>query len=219
MTATNFSPGLQATKQVVGSATVAIAAILYFVVILVALHFLRSDRNPLSQTTSEYAVGPYGFLMTSAFFSMSVATLALVIGLYHGLSQPARSRIGLALLGAWAVGVLIAMLFPIDLQGAPQTVSGMIHRINGPLAFLSLTAGTIFVSRRFKQDERWRPFRRSALVLSMVMLAAFIGTFLSLVTQSGFAGLAQRIDLAAVVTWMLLTATRLRSVALGSVAA
>jgi hypothetical protein len=150
---------------------------------------------------------------------MSVASWALVIGLYQGVSQPARSRIGLGLLGLWAVGVLIAMLFPIDLEGAPQTISGTVHRMNGPLTFLSLTAGVILVSRRFKHDETWRPFHRTALILSLVMLAAFIGTFLSIATESGFAGLTQRIYLATFVTWFLLTAARLRSMALGSVSA
>ena len=196
---------------------VALVGIAYFALIIVALHFLRPDLNPLSTPTSEYAVGPYGFLMTSAFFSMSLASFALVIGLYQGVSQGARSRFGLALLGIWAVGVLIAMIFPIDPEGAPPTTSGTIHGINGPLAFLSLTAGTILVSRRFKQDEKWRPLHRTALILSLVMLAVFIATFVNIATGSGFAGLCQRIFLAAFVTWFFLTATRLRSIATGSV--
>jgi hypothetical protein len=50
------------------------------------LHFLRPDLNPISTPTSEYAVGPYGFLMTSAFFGMSLGSFALVIGLYRGVS-------------------------------------------------------------------------------------------------------------------------------------
>jgi uncharacterized membrane protein YozB (DUF420 family) len=217
MSSTNLSPSLHTRTQVSRIATVAIVGIAYFAVIIVALHFLRPDLNPLSRPTSEYAVGPYGFLMTSAFFSMSLASFALVIGLYQGVSQRARSRIGLALLGIWAVGVLIAMIFPIDPEGAPQTISGTIHRINGPLTFLSLTAGTILVSRRFKQDEKWRPFHRTALILSLVMLAVFIATFVNIATGSGFAGLCQRIFLAAFVTWFFLTATRLRSIAAGSV--
>jgi hypothetical protein len=212
-----LSLSLPTRKQVASIATVALVGIAYFVVIIVALHVLRPDLNPIQRPTSEYAVGPYGWLMTSAFFNMSVASWALVIGLYQGVSQPARSRIGLGLMGLWGVGVLIAMLFPIDLDGAPQTLSGMIHRINGPLTFLSLTAGVILVSRRFKHDEKWRPFHRSALILSLVMLAAFIATPLSVATESGLAGLCQRISLATFVTWFLLTAARLRSMALGSV--
>jgi hypothetical protein len=217
MSSTNLSPSLHTRTQLARIATLAVAGIAYFALIIVALHFLRPDLNPLSQPTSEYAVGPYGLLMTSTFFSMSLASFALVIGLYQGVSQRARSRIGLALLGIWAVGVLIAMTFPIDPEGAPQTISDTIHGINGPLAFLSLTAGTILVSRRFKQDEKWRPFHRSALILSLVMLAAFIATFVNIATGSGFAGLCQRIFLVAFVTWFFLTATRLRSIAARSV--
>jgi len=217
MASTNLSPSLRTRTQLARIATVAIVGVAYFVVIIVVLHFLRADLNPIRRPTSEYAVGPYGFLMTSAFFSMSLASFALVIGLHQGISQRARSQVGLGLLGIWGVGVLIAMSFPIDVEGAPQTISGTIHRINGPLAFLSLTAGTILVSRRFKQDERWRPLHRTALVLSLVMVAAFIATFVNIATGAGFAGLCQRIFLAAFATWFLLTATRLRSIATGSV--
>ena len=217
MASTNLSPSLRTRTQLARIATVAIVGVAYFVVIIVVLHFLRPDLNPIRRPTSEYAVGSYGFLMTSAFFSMSLASFALVIGLYQGISQRARSQVGLGLLGIWGVGVLIAMTFPIDVEGAPQTISGTIHGINGRLAFLSLTAGAIMVSRRFKQDERWRPFHRTAVLLSLVMLAAFIATFVNLATGAWFAGLGQRIFLAAFATWFFLTATRLRSIATGSV--
>ncbi len=138
MTSTHLSASPQTSKQVAWAATAVLVGVTYFVVIIVALHFLRPDHNPIQRPTSEYAVGPYGWLMTTAFFSMSVATFALVIGLFQGVPPSARSRIGLVLLGIWAVGVLIAMSFPIDLEGAPPTIAGTIHRINGSLAFLSI---------------------------------------------------------------------------------
>jgi bacteriorhodopsin len=202
------------TKTVTRTATLAMAAVTYFALAIVALHVLRPDHNPISRPTSEYAVGPYGFLMTTAFFSMSVASWALVIGLQQGLAPSARSRIGLGLLALWAVGVSIAMLFPIDLDGAPPTLAGTIHAINGPLTFLGLTIGVLLVSRRFKHDERWRPFYRSALLLSLLMLVEFVGVPLAMVTASGLAGLAQRIFLVTFVTWFLLTAARLRASAI-----
>jgi bacteriorhodopsin len=214
---TNLSPTVNMRQQAARAATVALVGVAYFVGIIVVLHLLRPDLSPISQPTSEYAVGRYGFLMTSAFFSMSLASFALTVGLYQGVPPQARSRIGLGLLGLWGVGVLIAMSFPIDPEGAPQTLSGTIHRINGPLAFLSLTAGTILVSRRFKQDGLWRPFHRPALILSLLMLAVFVATFLNIATGSGLAGLCQRIFLAVFVTWFVLTAARLRSFATGSV--
>lgn len=213
------TPSLQTGKQVARFATIALVGIAYFAVVIIALHVLRSDHNPIRRPTSEYAVGPYGFLMTSAFFSMSVASLALVAGLYQGLSQPARSRIGLGLLGLWGVCALIAMTFPIDLEGVPPTLSGTIHRINGRLAFTSLTVGVILVSWRFKQDQKWRPYHRFALILSLVMLAAYIATPLAFATESEVVGLIQRTSLATFVTWFLLTAARLRSTVIRSIPA
>jgi hypothetical protein len=201
----------QAAKLVVWITTFAIVGILYFAAIIALLHFLRPDLNPISNPTSAYAVGPYDFLMTSAFFSMSVASLALVVGLYQGVSHSPRFRIGLVLLGTWAVGVLTAMIFPMDADGAPSTLSGTIHQATGPLTFLSLTTGMIFMSWAFQQDEKWHPFYRKALTLAFVMLVAFVATFLSFATDSGTIGIAQRIALATAGTWMLLTAARLRA--------
>jgi hypothetical protein len=209
MSSTELSLNLQTRKQVAWAASIALMGSTYFALIIVALHFLRPDLNPIRLPTSQYAVRPYGFLMTTAFFSMSMASLALVVGLYHGVAQPARARLGLTLLGLWGVGVLIAMIFPMDAEGAPQTLAGTIHQINGPLAFLGVTLGVNLVTWRFKQDDTWHPYFRLALILSLVLLAGYIATFLSFVTDSGFIGLAQRITLAALVTWMLLTAARL----------
>ena len=80
------SSSLQTTTHVARIVTVVFVGSTYFVVIISALHVLRPDRNPLQQPTSEYAVGRYGWLMTSAFFSMSLASCALVLGLAQGLS-------------------------------------------------------------------------------------------------------------------------------------
>lgn len=213
MAPTILSTDRDTTEKLKIIATVAIVGVAYFTTIIVIMHFLRPDLNPISQPTSQYAVGLYGFLMSSAFFSMSIAAFALVIRLYQGISQPVRSRLGLTLWALWGLGVLIAMLFPMDPDGAPATLAGTIHNVSGPLAFLSVTAGTIMLTQRFKQEENWRPIYRAALFLSLIMLAAFLLTFFSFVTQAGFTGLTQRIFLAALVTWVLLTAARLRSIA------
>lgn len=213
MASTVLSLSLQRAKRASRFSTLSSAGVILFSVIVVALHLLRPDLNPISRPTSAYAVGPYSFLMTSAFFSMGLASLALVVGLFQGVPHAALSRTGLAFLGMWSLGVLIAMLFPMDPEGVPQTISGTIHQAAGPFTFLSLTIGITLVSRRFKHDEVWYPFHRTALVLSMIMLVTFTATFLSFIIGTELFGLFQRIALATAVVWMLLTAARLRSVA------
>jgi hypothetical protein len=216
---TTLSSGLQTARQVATTATVAMAASLYFAAIVAALHVIRPDLNPISRPTSAYAVGPNSFLMTSAFFSMSLASFALVVALSQTLSPSARSRFGLGFLALWSTGVFIAMTFPMDAEGAPQTLSGTIHQTTGPLTFLCLSTGMILVSWRLKRDNNWRSLYPAALTLSWVMLAAFLATFLSFALDLGFLGLFQRIALATAVVWILLMASCARAVASSSIAA
>ena len=189
---------------------VSIIGVSLFVVLLVAMHFLNPDFDPIQRPTSEYAVGPFGYLMTTAFIALSAATWALVVGLRRDLAEPAQSRIGLAFLGIFGIGLLVAATFPIDLDGAPQTLAGTIHSINGPIAFLSMIVGTNLVSRKLKHDERWRPTHRLASVLALVMIPEFLAGGLTAARETG-AGIAQRVLIATFATWMVVIATRIRS--------
>jgi hypothetical protein len=200
----------KARGQLAQLAAVAIAGTAYFVVVIVALHFLRPDTNSVDRPTSDFAVGPFGYLMTSAFVSLSVATWAIIVGLHRGLAPSRLRRAGLGVLGIWGLGLLVAATFPIDLQGAPQTLAGTIHRINGPLAFLSLVIGTNLLSRAFKQDVRWRPIYVFASVLALLMIAGMVASGLTASRGSG-AGIVQRAMLVALAAWFLVTAARLRS--------
>jgi len=197
-------------------ATIALVGIGYCLVILVAMHFLRPDYNLIRNTTSDYAIGPYGILMTSGFFAPGLGSLALVIGLYQGLSQPARSWIGLLLLGLSAVGNIVQAIFPTDLEGAPQTRSGSIHGTASLYVLIGLVFGTLLVSRRFKKDERWKPFYRTAMIWSLVILLTSILLVATFALELDFGGLIDRLLLAAAFTWFLFTATRLRSIAIES---
>jgi hypothetical protein len=67
----------EARKPLATLATIAIVGTAYFVVAVAALHFLSPDINPIQRRTSEYAAGPFGYLMTSAFVSLSLASWAL----------------------------------------------------------------------------------------------------------------------------------------------
>ena len=193
------------------TSTIALICIAYFAFAIVALHFLRPDLNPLSRPTSEYAVGEYGFLMSTAFFSMSVASFSLLIGLYKGVPKPAQSRIGLILLGVWGTGVLVAMMFPINREGTDLTTVNIIHRTNGPLIFLCLSVGAVLISRRVRLDDKWQSFYRTALTLSLIMLALFFITGANIAAKSGFEGLCQRTFLLVFVTWFISMNLHLRS--------
>lgn len=182
----------------------------YFALVIAAMHFIRPDLNPIERPTSEYAVGPFGYLMTSAFLSLSVGTWALVIGLRRDLPHRAHLRIGTMFLALWGVGLVVAATFPIVPEGAPQTLAGTIHGINGPLTFLSLTIGMNLVSRAFTSDSRWRQIHRFAAALALLMIPEFVVGGVARARGSG-AGLAQRLLILTFATWFLLVASHLRS--------
>jgi hypothetical protein len=188
---------------------ISLTGIIIFAILIIILHFLRPDLDPLQRPTSEYAVGNYGYLMTVAFFCMSMASFALVMSLNKTMHGRAKSGIGLVLLTIWAFAVLIAMLFPIDPEGALPTTTGKIHKTNGPVGFLCLALGVLLVSSRFKHDENMRSLHPITIILSLLMLLIFLSVGLSFRMELGFIGLLQRIYLIIVIIWFLLTLSRL----------
>jgi hypothetical protein len=211
MASTVSSTGLQATRQASWAATLAIAGSAYFALAVAALHFLKPDLDPVSRMTSEYANGAYNFVMTSAFLAMGVGCLALVAALYREVPRRSLSAAGLVFFGLWAVGVLVAMIFPIDPGGVPVTLAGTIHQTAGPPTFLCAAVGVSLLSWRFGRDEQWRPLQPVALGLSAVIALGFVATAYFFFTGTELAGLAQRVVLAAVVAWIVLVASKLRT--------
>src|ERR687898_2149830 len=75
-------------------ALLTIVGIADFLLNVAALHFLRPDVNPVLEPMSNYAVGPYGFLLTVADIGLSLAAIALAFGLYLGIAPRGRSYVG-----------------------------------------------------------------------------------------------------------------------------
>ena len=181
---------------------------------LAALHFLRTDVNPLVEPVSNYAVGAYGFLSTAANIGSGLAALALTLGLYLSIASPSRSRVGLFLLGLFGVSELLAAIFPIDV-GAQATTIGTIHNIVGNIAFFGFLAAVILLSWSMGKDEQWRSIRRPALALAFVVLGMAVLTIVAANIGIGF-GVGQRLFNVTSMGWMLLVALRLRSMAQGA---
>ncbi len=180
-------------------ASVAIIAFAYFLIVVTALYFLNPPYSLFRSVAGTYDLGSYEFLIASTFFSLGLGALALVIGLYRGITQSARSRMGLILLGIWGVGmllagifpanepgstvthmttVLIAGIFPVEVQATPETLFSWLHIFAILGSLFSLSLATILLSRRFKQDDNWQPIHRLAFLLALLMLASSILFFL-----------------------------------------
>src|SRR5258708_26348051 len=108
-------------------ATLASAAFAYVILVIAGLPLLRPDYNMMKNGLSDYAVGRYGWLQTSAFIGMSIGALALLIGLVRTGPKTWIVRTGLVFLAIFVPGIFVAALFKTDLPGAPETQHGLVH--------------------------------------------------------------------------------------------
>lgn len=191
-------------------AWLAIGGAAYFVAAVGALHWLRPDVDPASRVTSEYAVGPFGGLMTSAYLAFSVALAALAAGVARALSPPGRMPAGAVLLVLAALATAVAGFFPVDVgEARPITMHGWVHRGAAIVAFMSMSVAPLLLAGRFRTQPEWKRLAGFSRLIGATSLTGFVAIQLFLLEQ-GLAGGAQRIILAFVVGWMLAVAFRLR---------
>jgi len=217
------------------TSTIALIGFAYFVIAVVTLYFLNPAYDLIRSFEGNYDLGSYEFLAASTFFGLGLGSLALVIGLYRGMSRSVGSWIGLLLLGFWSVGIiiagifpaneggstvphmttiLIAGIFPVVVEAFPETTFSFIHILAILGAFFSLTLAAIVLSFGFKREERWRSTYRFSLTLALLMIAAsilfFPAIFFGIHTE--FHGFSLIFLTISSLFWLFLIATRLRFV-------
>ena len=147
------------------AARLAIVAIASYQILLVALIFLRPDLAPSWHTISEWAIGPYGWIMSGAFLISALSYAALFVMLKSQLHGP-MGRIGLGILLISAIGAAGVGIFTTDPMPLHSSLStrGTLHVIFGTsqLVFLPFAALLINLSLA-RNNEAWRSARRVLL--------------------------------------------------------
>lgn len=178
-----------------------------FAAAVVLQEIFRSDRSPFHNYISEYAVGRYGYVQVAAFFALGLGSLALAAGLRRATRDLRGSRLGSSLLALMGIGILLAGVFTADLQGQPPTAEGTIHAAASVPTFIIAIVVIFVFARTFMRGERWTSLGWASLALGTVCLVAFVNLDIVIV---------QRVFVGALISWLILTAIRLRSVATGT---
>jgi hypothetical protein len=182
------------------AAYIALSSIIYYASAIILLHILRTDFDPKYRYLSEYVNGPYGALMMSTFFVLSLGSLALLVGLWRSVSSKIRFAPGMLLWLAWACAVFFAGLYPSDLQESPGTWNGHIHNEMGMIAFPCAMLALPLLSVPLRWDNRWRSVWVPAVLLSLPVIISFFA--LDPLGEMHLAGLDQRIFLGVTLIWM-----------------
>lgn len=192
--------------------TAAIACYLYSVLGLLMLHVLRPDFAPADHMISEYAIGPFGWVMRTVFVALSGGAMMLFIGLMKNGPTSFVSRVGIALMGIASIGLLISAIYSMDGPGVPPTRSGEIHDISFLVNVVSAAVASILLSVGFGSDTRWRTIQRTSIVLTAMLLLAFVLQFLTFHKGMPF-GLANRFFIVVALSWSFAISNRLRLIA------
>jgi hypothetical membrane protein len=174
----------------------------YYVIAIAALHFLEPEFDPRFRFMSEYALSAHGWLMTTTFFVLGLATLtvAAALGDVHQASWAAR--IGFGLLAVAALFVCLAGVFKDSLP----------HLLASVVVFPSVVMAVLLSSWSFRRPAGWRTIYRPTMFITLGLLAAFV----SMVADVGMPGLQQRAFLLLFLLWLSIVIHRFVRVRAGS---
>lgn len=183
--------------------TPATVVLLGSVAAVVALHRLRPDLGPLGHRVSEYAVGPWGWVMTAAFFGLAVGVWMVRRGLAPSPSTPDDHVVLRTLLAVAAAGLVASALFETDpaAMGAPAE---LVHSVASSAAIVALVLAAVWTSTIGRRTFAWPGTRWAADAAAGL---AAVGLVLGPVTHDGlWTGAVQRGSYLAIVAWLVMLA-------------
>ena len=162
------------------AARAAIVAAAVSLFTLAALHILKPDLHPSRTMISQYALGPYGWVMVLCFAAFGVASGSLAVAMVPYV-RSLGGRIGIALLLTAAVGLVMAARFPMDPVSTPSAQmshSGRMHGVAFLLGVPSMVLAVLILS--FALDSQvsyagWLLMTIAAVIwLSLIIMIAIM---------------------------------------------
>lgn len=201
-------------------AQAAIAGIVVYGAIDVALVFLRPRFSVLHNAESDYgSKGPYAWLMDANFVVRCAVSLAVVRALATAADGGRRLRAGLTLLIVWSVASGLLAFFPDNPVGTSTHGLAKVHLALAGVAFVAVALGTRVVTRALRAEPEWRPVIPPLAVLSWGALVPILLLGRSHLRPHSLGGLFEKVFLAMELLWLLTVAAWIaRTVRVGATA-
>lgn len=199
--ARRFSPDIDAGRAR-GLQRIVFGCVAYFVIALIALHILGPEFDPRFRFMSEYALGPYGWLMTTTFFVLGLAAFVVAVALRDALQSSRSARIGSGLLMVGALFICLAGVFK----------DSILHLAASVVVFPSIVMALFVFAWSFRQASGWQTIFALTLVIALGMLAAFVGLNASV----SMPGLHQRAFILLFLLWLTVAIRRFVHVRAGT---
>lgn len=158
------------------------------------------DYSMISDTISDLALTPLGWLQTIGFLIMGLLVELFVAGLFLSIRRARGFHPGIALLACLGFGLLVIAAFRTDPAGGPYTVDGTIHSVTAYALSLVFPVGVLLLAPSLGRDPNWRNMFIYTLVAGVLALALTLGLFY-LPDRMNWFGLYERIIVANVIIW------------------
>ena len=163
-------------------AIICIIGVVLFWVILFIAQSLNPGYNPVSQSISDLALGPYGWLQTIAFFLLALVVISLGFGFYYGLHK-IRSLIAVTVLfGAMAFGEIIAGIFRVDWVKTPLSIHALVHQIGASITAIAFPVAVLMLLPSLKSNPQWKGLFSYTFAVAVSMLILEIAREVLLLT-------------------------------------
>jgi hypothetical protein len=156
-------------------ADIALLGVAINLVAIVVAPLLRPDLDPLRDSLSYYAVGPWAGMQTAAFAALGIASAMLALALPQSRVASPWMVATIPLLVVAGMFSLGLVLYPMGSPG-PVTFLGDAHQTAGTVAGVAQLAATLAFAFAVRDHPTWRGVFRVALVASA---AAVAGALLS----------------------------------------
>ena len=198
------------------SGRVAFAGGALALLLLIALHALRPDLEPSTHFISEYAVGPAGWVMALCFLSLAIGCIG-VLAVLAPRTRTALSRIGLFFMILAAIGLTMAVFFPMDpITVAPENASfsGRMHGVAAMIGNPGFMIGALLLTLALRRHTDWARLGTPLVAVTALIWIAFalmMYLIMGMMQQEGAstssgAGWANRLLWAAYCAWIMLVA-------------
>lgn len=163
---------------------------LFSLALVLLLHFIKPELGPSWRFLSEYAVGEHGWLMAVAFFTQSLACVALLLALRRHL-HGVLGYLGAFFLFAAFIGLGMAAFYPMDpitIDPADATEVGKMHAIAAMIGIPSMPLSSLLLSLSLSRRSEWRGTRIALLGAAALTLCSLVAMFVIIGTQLPAAG-------------------------------
>ena len=166
-----------------------------FVAVAIGLPYAQPGYRLGRDAVSVLALGRYGWMQTIAFCALGIGTVALA-GVIARTTSSRRAAVALGIAGA--LNFVAAGVHTVRV-GQHQTPASIVHNLCGVVTFVLTVAVMALLVREFRRSVRWAPMAAPTRLWAILAVVVLVLTG----PLAKHFGVAERLLLATLVSWML----------------